>query len=77
MTDVLEPGYVRLGLHADVLMEDARRFGLMGPDAEVAAALELFGEQDAEVVEVSCSYVIQQAGWGKTGVHIVNPAKGK
>ncbi len=81
MTDVLKPGYVRLGLHADVLMEDARVFGLMGPDSDPTAALELFGRQDAGVVEVSVSYSILQAprtkgkGGDKVAVHIVSQRK--
>ena len=83
MTNVLKPGYVRLGLHADVSMEDAVTFGLMGPDAEAAAALELFGGLGAGVIEVSVSWSIIPAPrtTGKTGgkvaVHIVSPAKGK
>ena len=81
MTDILKPGYVRLGLHADVEMEDALAFGLMGPDAEAAAALELFGGLGAGVIEVSVSYSILPAPrtkgktGGKVAIHIVGKAK--
>ena len=80
-TGVLKPGYVRFGLHADVPMEDALAFGLMGPDAEAAAALELFGGLGAGVIEVSVSWSILPAPrtksktGGKVAVHIVGKAK--
>ena len=83
MEGALKDGYVRLGLHADVPMEDARSSGAMNRDADIDEVLWLFGEQKAGIVEVSVSYAIRSAGTGKgkTGgkvaVHIVTPGKGK
>ena len=81
MTGVLKPGHVRLCLEVDVPKEDARASGLLGRNAGVDEALEVF-RTNTGAVEMSVSIVevhkggSQQAG-GKTAVHIVSPAKGK
>tara|TARA_Y100000310_G_scaffold142091_1_gene141549 strand:+ start:149 stop:403 length:255 start_codon:yes stop_codon:yes gene_type:complete len=79
MTNVLKPGYARLCLEVDVPKEDARASGLLGRNAGVDEALEVF-RTNTGAVEMSVSFVEVHKGGSqrtgsKTAVHIVSPRK--
>jgi len=55
-TGALKDGYVRVGLDADIPIEDARRVGAMSRHIDVEKIIRLFSEQKASVISIHVSY---------------------
>ena len=72
-TSIAPKGYVRVGLDADIPIEDARRAGALSRHVDVEKIIRLLSEQKAGVISIYLSYSILSAGTGeKTSVSRTN-----